>query len=215
MEADAKCRAGMPTGFVEDEAALRRIYKQPTPIARAKEIGHIDGHCRRFIGLSPFVCIGTMSAEGAADVSPRGGAPGFVEVLDPHHLALPDRPGNNRLDTLLNVLRRPSVGMLFFVPGFEDMLRVNGTARITTDETLINRFDVGGKLPLSVMVIAVSEAQLHCTKAIKRGGLWDQAAQIERRSFPSLGQILHDQLSLDRDISELDERLREGSRQLY
>lgn len=143
------------------------------------------------------------------------GPPGFVQVLDPNHLALPDRPGNNRLDTLLNILGQPSVGMLFFIPGFEDMLRVNGVARISTDKVLLERFVVEGKLPLTVMVVEVREAQLHCAKAIKRAGLWNPAARLDRHTFPSLGQILHDQLTLDRNVTELDESLQKSSQNLY
>lgn len=203
------------SGIVTSEAELRLIYKQPTPLAVAKEIGQLDSHCRGFIALSPFLCIGTMSPDGAADVSPRGGAPGFVQVLDPNHLALPDRPGNNRLDTLLNILRQPNIGMLFFIPGFEDMLRVNGVARVSTDTALMNRFIAEGKLPLTVTVVEVREAQLHCAKAIRRAGLWDPATQIDRHTFPSLGQILHDQLTLERDVADLDESLQKSSLNLY
>jgi hypothetical protein len=203
------------SAIVASEAELRSIYRQPTPLAVTKEIGQLDRHCRGFIALSPFLCIGTMSPDGAADVSPRGGAPGFVQVLDANHLALPDRPGNNRLDTLLNILRQPSIGMLFFIPGFEDMLRVNGVARISTDTALMERFVAEEKLPLTVMVVEVREAQLHCTKAIKRAGLWDPATQIDRHAFPSLGQILHDQLTLERDVADLDESLQKSSLNLY
>lgn len=215
MEPETECVPGRLSPIITSEAELRLIYKQPTPLAVAKEIGQIDSHCSRFIALSPFLCIGTKSPDGAADVSPRGGAPGFVQVLDKSHLALPDRPGNNRLDTLLNVLQQPSVGILFFVPGFEDVLRVNGVARISTDKALMERFLAEGKLPLTVMVVEVREAQLHCTKAIKRAGLWDPATQIDRRTFPSLGQILHDQLTLERDVADLDESLQKSSLNLY
>jgi hypothetical protein len=203
------------TPMIASEAELRVLYKQPTPLAAAKEIGHIDRHCRRFIELSPFVCIGTMGSGGAADVSPRGGEPGFVAVLDESHLAIPDRPGNNRLDSLLNIVGQSSVGLLFFVPGFEDMLRVNGVARITTDATLLSRFVAAEKFPLSVMVIEVRQAQVHCTKAIKRASLWKAASQIDRRSFPTLGQVLHDQLALEREVAEVDDAIDKNSRNLY
>lgn len=216
-DTDRQDKSAAPSlcGFVEDEAQLRTIYRQPTPIARGKEIGHLDDYCRRFIALSPFVCISTMSRDGRADVSPRGGKPGFVVPLDAHRLALPDRPGNNRLDSLLNVLDQPAIGLLFFVPGFEDMLRVNGSAQISVHPPLLDRFAFEGKLPLSVLVVEVREAQLHCTKAIRRAGLWDPAAHVDRAIFPSLGQILHDQLALDRSVCELDERLAESTRNLY
>ncbi len=180
-----------------------------------RKIAHIDGYFRRFIELSPFLCIGTTGPSGLGDVSPRGGAPGFVHVLDETHLAIPDRPGNNRLDSLRNLLTHPGVGLLFFVPGFDDMLRVNGTARITTDEPLMRRFVVDGRLPLAVLVIEVREAQLHCPKAIRRAGLWDPAAHVDRRSFPTAGQILRDQLALAKEVSAIDDFLRKDALNLY
>src|SRR5690348_2792685 len=121
---------------LKTEQDLRTVYKQPGGGAVGKDIARIDEHFANFIGLSPFLCIGTMSENGLGDVSPRGGEPGFVHVLDGRTLALPDRPGNNRLDTLGNITRNPGIGLLFFVPGFEDTLRVNGIARITSDPAL-------------------------------------------------------------------------------
>src|SRR5687768_5407701 len=126
-----------PSSFVDSVDALRQLYELPVKGALAKEIDHIHPHFARFIALTPFVCISTMSSDGRADVSPRGGEPGFVHVLDQTHLAIPDRPGNNRLDSLINILANPSVGLLFFIAGFEDMLRVNGSARIATDAALM------------------------------------------------------------------------------
>jgi PPOX class probable FMN-dependent enzyme len=203
------------TGIIGSEAELRAVYKQPTPLAVTKEIGRLDPHCRRFIELSPFICIGTMTPNGRSDVSPRGGEPGFVAVLDDNHLAIPDRPGNNRLDTMLNILKQPAVGLLFFVPGVEDMLRVNGVAQITMDDALMRRFMVQGKPPVSVMVVEVRQAQLHCPKAIKRAGLWDPASYIDRKTLPTLGKMLHDQLALTRDLAELDQNLDKSNLNLY
>ena len=200
---------------LETEADLAALYPAPTAGAVAKEIGLIDKYCRRFIELSPFLCIGTMGANGRGDVSPRGGEPGFVHVLDEKHLALPDRPGNNRLDTIRNFLHQPNVGLLFFVPGFDDMLRVNGTARITTDATLMQRFYVNGRPPLSVIVITVEEAQLHCPKAVRRSGLWDPARHVERRSFPTLGEIMRDQLALKKELSAIEDFLEKEALKLY
>jgi PPOX class probable FMN-dependent enzyme len=198
---------------IETETQLRTIYKQPTKLTVAKDIGHIDQHCRRFIELSPFLCFGTMSDAGGGDVTPRGGEPGFVQVLDKNTLAMPDRPGNNRLDSFTNVLRQPSIGLLFFVPGFEDVLRVNGTARITTDPALMERFLAGGKLPIAVLVIEVQQAYLHCTKAIKRAGLWDAAAQVDRTVYPSAGQVLRDHLALDETTAAIDQFIEKDARE--
>jgi PPOX class probable FMN-dependent enzyme len=198
---------------VETEPQLRTIYRQPTQGAVAKDIRRIDAHCRRFIELSPFLCLGSMSRDGGGDVTPRGGEPGFVHVLDERTLAMPDRPGNNRLDSLTNIIEQPAVGLLFFVPGFEDVLRVNGNAQITTDTELMNRFLVGGKPPLAVLVIDVKQAYLHCTKAIKRAGLWNAAAQVDRATYPTAGQVLRDHLALEEETAAIDKYLERDARE--
>src|SRR5262245_58481892 len=136
-------------GELRTEVALRTVYAMPSKAVRDKALDHIDEHGRSFIALSPFVCIGSSRPDGLADVSPRGGEPGFIHVLDEKRLALPDRPGNNRLDTLTNIVHAPAVGLLFFVPGFEEMLRVNGLAAVTTEEQLMARFIADGKRPRS------------------------------------------------------------------
>jgi PPOX class probable FMN-dependent enzyme len=202
-----------PSNILQTETDLRTVYKRPSSGAANKDIGRIDKHCRWFIGLSPFVCIGTTGAQGLGDVSPRGGEPGFVHVLDEGRLALPDRPGNNRLDSLGNIAERPGVGLLFFIPGFEDMLRVNGLARLTTDPDLMARFLADGKPPRSVMVIEVKEAYLHCPKAVRRAGLWDPAAQVDRAAHPSAGEILRDQLSLETQPESIDAALEQDARE--
>jgi uncharacterized protein len=202
------------SGFLIDTpAALRELYELPSRGAVAKEIDRIDAHSRRFIALSPFVCVGTMSTDGHADVSPRGGEPGFVHVLDDGRLAIPDRPGNNRLDSMTNMLANPSVGLLFFIPGFEDMLRVNGTARITTDPALMQHFVVDGRAPRSVILVEVREAQLHCAKAIKRAGLWNPDGFIDRRSFPTAGQILKDHLAIETPVEAIDAFVEKDARE--
>lgn len=201
------------SGFIDTAAALREVYELPGKGAVAKEIARIDGHCRRFIELSPFVCVGTMSEDGRADVSPRGGEAGFVHVLDAAHLAIPDRPGNNRLDSLTNIIGNPSVGLLFFVPGFEDMLRVNGSARITTDPTLMARFVVDGRAPRTVILIKVTEAQLHCAKAIKRAAMWNAESFADRRSFPTPGQVLKDHLAIETPVEAIDAFVEKDARE--
>lgn len=201
------------SSFIDSVDALRQVYELPSKGAAAKEISHIHTHFRRYIELSPFVCMSTMSADGRADVSPRGGEAGFVHVLDPAHLAIPDRPGNNRLDSLINIIASPSVGLLFIIPGFEDMLRVNGTARITTDAALMARFTVGGRPPRSVILIDVREAQTHCAKAIKRAGLWNPGTFADRRSFPTMGQILKDVLATDTPVETIDAFVEKDARE--
>ena len=195
------------------ELDLRAVYKPPSGGAVGKDIAQIDAHFARFIGLSPFLCIGTVGENGLCDVSPRGGEPGFVAVIDAHTIAMPDRPGNNRLDTLGNITRNAGVGLLFFVPGFEDTLRVNGVARVTTDAELMARFTADGKSPRSVVLIDVKEAYLHCVKAIKRAGLWTQDAQVDRATFPTAGQVYRDQLKLEVPGEAIDASLAQDARE--
>jgi PPOX class probable FMN-dependent enzyme len=199
--------------LVDDANRLREVYKAPIKGAVAKEIARLDHHCRAFIALSPFVCIGSMDAHDRADVSPRGGEPGFVHALDDHRLAIPDRPGNNRLDSMTNLLQRPSIALLFFVPGFEDTLRVNGQARISVDHELMRRFLVDGKPPRTVLVVDVQEAQLHCGKAIRRAGLWDPAARVSRSSLPSPGEILKDHCVSSADVAVIDTMVEQDARE--
>jgi PPOX class probable FMN-dependent enzyme len=198
---------------LKSEAELRTVYKTPSGGAVGKDIAQIDAHFAHFISLSPFLCIGTVSENGLCDVSPRGGEPGFVHVIDAHTIAMPDRPGNNRLDSLGNITGNPGVGLLFFVPGFEDMLRVNGMARVTTDPELVARFLSDGKPPRSVMLIDVKEAYLHCPKAVKRAGLWTQEAQVDRETFPTAGQIYRDQLKLEVPVAAIDASLEKDARE--
>ena len=194
------------------EADLRTVYKQPGGGAVGKEIAQIDAHFAHFISLSPFLCIGTAGENGLCDVSPRRGEPGFVHVIDARTLAMPDRPGNNRLDSLGNITRNPGVGLLFFVPGFEDTLRVNGVAHVTTEPELMARFTTDGKPPRSVVLIDVKEAYLHCVKAIKRAGLWTQEAQVDRATFPTAGQVYRDQLKLEIPGEVIDASLDQDAR---
>lgn len=206
------------TDTISNEAGLRAIYPQPSDGARMKQLAFLDRHCQRFIELSPFLCIGTLGADGGADVSPRGGAPGFVHVLDASRLAMPDRPGNNRLDTLgnlaeSNVAGRAAVGLLFFIPGFEEMLRVNGRATTVTTPDLMARFAEDGRLPRSVLLIEVEEAFLHCTKALKRAGLWDASRHTPRDALPSFGQMLKDQLNAPIPAEAIDHMLEADARE--
>jgi PPOX class probable FMN-dependent enzyme len=190
----------MARGTVGDHAALKVIYGEPSELARRKVLSRLDRHCRDFISLSPFLVIGTASATGPADVSPRGDAPGFVAIIDDKTLLIPDRPGNKRNDTLSNILENPQVALIFFVPGMNETLRVNGRAQITDDESLLGPLSVRGKLPLSGILVEVEAAFLHCAKALIRSRLWAPESQIDRKSFPSLGKMISDQIEgLDRD----------------
>jgi len=174
--------------------ALRRHYGAPKERSLGKEIDHLDRHCRKYISLSPFLTIASQGADGRADSSPRGEAPGFVAILDDRHLAIPDRPGNNRLDTLSNIVENPAVGILFMIPGFREILRVNGRAEIRDDDELRRRFEVGGRLPATVIVVVVGSAYIHCAKAVMRSRLWEDEARTPRQLLPSLSEIIAEQM---------------------
>jgi PPOX class probable FMN-dependent enzyme len=180
---------------------LRECYTEPPSERAVKKTQHaLDEHMRQFIALSPFVCLGSSSADGA-DVTPRGDQPGFVHVLDDTTLLIPDWPGNNRLDTLMNIEANPQVGLLFLIPGFTESLRVNGVAETSLEPALIGRWTVNGKHPRSVLRVSVREAFLHCGKAILRSKLWDASARVDRSALPSYGQMLKDQTQV-RDTAE-------------
>ena len=181
---------------VRSTGELRERYGEPSERARAKQLDRLDAHCRRFVELSPFCVLATSGPDGLADATPRGGDPGFVHVLDERTLLLPDRPGNNRLDSLANLVAHPGVGLLFLLPGVDETLRVNGVAALRDDEELLARFDLEGRRPRLVLVVSVREAYLHCGKALMRSRLWDDASRIDRSTLPSLGEMLRDQRGL-------------------
>jgi uncharacterized protein len=184
-----------PEFVIEDEAGLRALFPETHAIAVDKVQHRLDPHAIAFVARSPFLCIGTQSPDGRADVSPRGDPPGFVRVLDDRTLVIPDRPGNNRLDTMSNLLANPSVGLLFMVPGFDDTMRVNGKARITRDPELLASLVVQDRVPTVAIVVTVDEVFIHCAKAFRRSKLWDPAQRQDRREMPSLVKIVLDQTS--------------------
>lgn len=178
---------------VADEVALRTVYPQVSKPVRDKAIDYLDDFALRFIALSPLFCVGSSRPDSLADVSPRGGEPGFVHALGPKQLAFPDRPGNNRFDTLTNVMHAPAVGLLFFIPGIDETLRINGTATVSVHDHLMNRFVVDSKRPRSVIVVDVVEVYLHCSKALKRSDLWNPDKRVARSGLPTWGEMLRNQ----------------------
>jgi len=181
-----------------DLAGIDELYRQPGKLVLDKVLDHVEKHGRAFIGLSPFCVVSSAGPDGAIDVSPRGGEPGFVHVSeDGRTLYLPDRPGNNRLDTIRNLLSGPGrIGLMFMIPGFDDVLRVNGRASATADPELLAKFVEFGKTPRLVLMVAVEEAFLHCPKAIMRAKLWEADAQVERTTLPSGSEMIFEQLNL-------------------
>lgn len=176
--------------FVTSLDDLAAIYEPPTERAVRKQIDRLDEHCRAFIAASPFVLLATSSPEHGADCSPRGDQPGWVEVADERTLLLPDRRGNNRIDSVRNIVLSPRIGLLFMVPGVNETLRVNGEAHLSVEPDLLTRFAVEGKLPKSVIVVGVKEAFIQCARALVRSDLWNPAKLVERSSLPSMGTML-------------------------
>ncbi len=202
-----------PEFAITDEQALRRLFPGQTPLAIHKVQGSLDKHAQAFIRRSPFLCIGTQNLNGKADVSPRGDPVGFVKILDQHTLAIPDRPGNNRLDTQVNILANPSVGLLFIIPGFDDTLRVNGQASLVNHPEVLKSMSIKDRMPTLAIVVKVSEVFLHCAKAFRRSHLWNPDHFQDRADMPSLSKIVLDQTtgapSDDAEMRKIDDDLEE------
>jgi len=199
----------------DDAAAqLDQLYKPPHALTVAKDIGFVDKHGRRFIELSPFAALATVGPDGSVDVSPRGGGPGFIRVAeDGKSLTMPDRPGNNRLDSLRNIADGTGeVGLMFMIPGVDDIYRVNGRASLVVDDTLAQAFAEFGKVPKTLLRIEVREAYLHCPKALMRADLWGDSHRIDRADLPSLTEMVSDQLGLGKPTVTHEEQV-EGLRQ--
>jgi uncharacterized protein len=197
---------------IQSLGALRALYREPSERAVKKQLDHLDAHCRRFVALSPFLVIASTDAAGRVDASPRGGDPGFVKVTDDRTLLIPDSPGNNRLDSLQNLLDRPGVGLFFMVPGVDETLRVNGIAALRTDEALLDLCTSERRRPPLVIAVTMQEAYLHCAKALMRSKLWDASAKQARTVLPSMNQMLKDQIGLEGE-PESDAAMRERYRQ--
>ena len=180
--------------IIEDIGDIREIYGEPMERAVKKQLPRLEKHSRAFMALSPFLVMASCDAEGRCDASPKGDAPGFVSVLDDATLLIPDRLGNNRIDTISNLLEHPRIGLIFFVPGLRETLRVNGRAQITVDPALLEPCAVAGKVPRSGILVTADEVYFHCGKALIRSDLWNPEKHIARKDFPSLGIIIADQI---------------------
>jgi uncharacterized protein len=182
---------------IDTRDQLRALYAQPGERAVRKQLPRLDVHMTRFIALSPFCVVASAGPQGQLlDASPRGGAPGFAKVSEPSSVLLPDSGGNNRLDTLENLLVDPRIGLLFVIPGFEETLRINGTARLRDEAAFVDRFAAERQRPKLVIEVHVEEAYLHCAKAFMRSQLWQPVDWPARDLLPSLNQMLHDQLGM-------------------
>lgn len=192
---------------------LRSLYREPAKPSLAKQIDHLDQHCRTFIDHSPLVILASSDSAGRIDVSPRGGRPGFVRVLDDHRLAIPDLAGNNRLDSMANLVDSSGVGLLFCIPGLDETLRVNGTATITTDPRVMEACTDHDLRPRVAIGVDVEEAFIHCAKALRRSSMWEPEKWPDLSDMPTVACILADHYALpDMDVEAVEARLKESYR---
>ncbi len=175
--------------IITNENDLRQLIGEPTEVVQAKVAPRLNSLTRKFIEVSPFVCLATFNGAGDCDVSPRGDPAGFVKILSDQELFVPERPGNRLADTLRNILETGRIGMLFFIPGVGDTFRVNGGAKLVTDRDLLRACAVDGKLPKLGILVQIEEAYTQCSKAFLRSRLWDPSTQIERKSLPTNGEV--------------------------
>ena len=195
---------------------LKTIYPQPAPRVIAKARPEIDAHAKKFIAMSPFCVLATSGSDGSVDASPRGGNPGFVHVAGANQLLMPDRSGNNRIDSFRNIVEGSGfVQLIFFVPGIDETLRVGGKGKLSADPDLMASMVEFGKLPRAVLSISVHEAYFHCGKALMRAALWDPAIQIERSTFPSIGEMIRDQINQQTPAETQEEMLKRYRETLY
>ena len=197
------------TEFVASD--LKTIYPDPSPRVIAKARPEIDAHAKKFIAMSPFCVLATSSSDGSVDASPRGGNPGFVHVAGPNQLLMPDRSGNNRIDSFRNIVEGSGfVQLIFFVPGIDETLRVGGRGKLTAAPELMADMIEFGKPPRAVLQIEVREVYFHCGKALMRSKLWSAETRVERAVMPSIGQVIHDQTGLGEPESQqvVEERYR-------
>jgi len=178
-----------PQFVIREEAELPELYGPALERSVRKQLDHLDEHCRAFLAACPMVMIGTQSGD-FGDVSPRGDKPGFVRVADDHTLLIPDRRGNNRLDSLRNIVKNPAIGLLFLAPGVNETFRVNGDAVLSRDPALTAQFAVDGKEPRTVIVVTVKEAYIHCSRALVRADLWNPEKHLPAGTVPSFGTML-------------------------
>ncbi len=193
---------------ITTEKQLLELYGQPSERAQKKSMIALDKHAKHFIETSPFIVLASYDKDGKMDASPRGGVPGFVKVNGANQILIPDAKGNNRLDTLKNILKTGSIGALFLIPGIDETLRLNGTAYLSTDSDLLNLFPEERIPPKTCIVITVEEVFLHCAKAFMRSQLWSEKAKLNRSEFPTMGQMLRDQIGGNGTLESQEEMVK-------
>ena len=193
---------------ITDSKQLRSLYDLPNERAKKKQLTSLDTHAINFIKKSPFLVLSTFNQNGEIDASPRGGQPGFVQVTSDSEIIIPDSKGNNRIDSLVNIVESGRVGTLFLIPGMDETLRVNGRAYVSIDPEHLNLFSLKEKPPKTVIVFQVEEVFLHCAKALMRSKLWMSESQIDRSSFPTMGQMLKEQLGSSEEVESQEAMLK-------
>lgn len=181
---------------IDDQTALREHFGEPSATAVAVGKPYLDEHHQHFIRHSPFLCIASAAADGQPNVSPKGDGPGFVQILDDKTLVIPDRLGNNKVETFENLVHNPKLALVFFIPGVREMVRVQGTGEIVRDPALLELGRVGSSLPTAALVVHVTRAYLHCGKALVRSALWDPSRHVAPGVIPPFGQMIKDQAAL-------------------
>jgi uncharacterized protein len=187
---------GWLDGTIDETDELAALHPPTHPVALAMQIDHLDEHCRAFLARCPFVVLASTNVDGTGDASPKGGPPGFVQVLDEHHLAMPDLPGNYRLDGLRNIVRDPAVGLLCMIPGKGETLRVNGRGHVVRNDEVLDRCTINGQRPIVAVVVEVREAFLHCSKAFHRSSLWDPAGWPDLSDLASMATMVQDHMKI-------------------
>lgn len=196
---------------IDSVDGLRSIYREPSRTSLDKEVDHLDVHCRDFIAHTPFLVLASTTASGdRLDVSPKGGPAGFVKVLDERRLAIPDMAGNNRLDSLRNIVEGGSVALLLMVPGVEETMRVNGTATVSTEPEILDACPIAGRRPNACVVVEVRTAFIHCAKALKRSSLWNAEKWPDTSDMATPACMLRDHIGLDMTVEDTQARLDEG-----
>jgi len=192
---------------IGDAARLREHFGDPVDLAVAIIKTELDAHHRRFIEHSPFMCLAAAGADGQPSVSPKGDAPGFVKVLDARTLVIPDRPGNNKVETFHHLLDNPKVAMVFFIPGVQETLRLHGEARLSTEPALLELGRVGNRLPPAALRVTVTRAYFHCGKALIRSRLWDPDRRVAPGTIPPFGQVLKEQAAAPASVEAIQQRV--------
>lgn len=190
---------------ITSEGGLRKLYSPAKGRAKLKQLNKLEKYSKNFINHAPFLVISTSNLEGKLDSSPRGGSPGFVEIINDKTIIIPDGKGNNRIDSLINITENPNAGCLFLIPGVNETLRINGQAEVRTDPEYLELFAGYRHKPKCVIKIAVEELFLHCAKALMRSKLWEEESKIVRSTFPSMGQMINDQIGGTSEIESQED----------